>query len=335
VNERVFDGIARPRTRRQLLAAGVTPSQLRGPRWQRTSHGRYLPSGIDATACLPRILDAATRCPSEGAIGGWASARIHGVDACDGFDTDGRTPLDVPLVLGGSRIRRCAGVERWHDPLPAYDVVQVGGIRFTAPPRTCLDRMRRADGLREAVVVADQMTLGRLVRLTRIREYAEAHAGWRGILQARRALDLCDPMSRNAWETRMRMVWLLDAGLPRPMCNPPLFDLHEGLLGYPDLFDPVAGVVFEYDGSGHRASAQHDRDNQREERFEDHGLVVARVSRANLADRETLADRMRRTRQRGVRRDRRNDRWTLEVPPSWGAFGVDEADLHAALEDLW
>jgi hypothetical protein len=183
-------------------------------------------------------------------------------------------------------------------------------------------------------VAADQMTHAELVTVAQMKEYAGAHPGWRGIQQARRALALCDPMARNAWETRMRLVWLLDAGLPAPLCNPPIFDHFEGLLGLPDLLDPVAGVVFEYDGAGHRRTGQHDRDNRREELFEEHGLVVARVGRADLDDRRALAERMRRTRRRGLRRDRRADAWTLDVPSTWGPYGVPAHELHAFLEDL-
>ena len=324
----IFGGLVPARAREELLADGVSLGELRGPRWQRTSHGRYLPSGVDAADCLQRIVDAAARLPSRGAVGGWAAARALGVDHCDGLDVDGRSLLDVPLCLGGQRIRGGGGIELWFDPLPENDVTEIDGLRFTRPTRTCLDRMRRAPDLRESVVVADQMTHARLVTVPAMTDYVGAHGGWRGIDQARRALRLCDPMSRNGWETRMRMVWMLDAGLPRPRCNPPVFDRFEGLLGYPDLLDPEAAVVFEYDGAGHRGSRQHDADNRREETLEHHGLVVARVSRADLGDRRGLTDRMQRTRRRGLRRDRAHDAWTLEVPPSWGAYGAeDDADV--------
>ena len=72
--------------------------------------------------------------------------------------------------------------------------------------------------------------------------YVAAHEGWRGVPRARQALDLPDPMARNGWESRLRMVWMLDAGLPRPRCSPPLFDLHGNLLGFPDLLDEVGAT---------------------------------------------------------------------------------------------
>ncbi len=54
---------------------------------------------------------------------------------------------------------------------------------------------------------------------------------------------------REAWsptEVRMRGMWQ-DAGLGRPLCNPPMFDRSGRLIGTPDVLDPVAGVVGEYE----------------------------------------------------------------------------------------
>ena len=127
------------------------------------------------------------------------------------------------------------------------------------------------------------------------------------------------------------MVWMLTAGLPRPLCNPPVFDLDGTLLGFPDLLDPEAGAVGEFDGKGHRELAQHGADNARKECLEDHGLVVTRAVSLKFADRPGLAERMRRARARGMQRDRRRDRWTLEAPPGWG--GVDAVhELDARLD---
>lgn len=206
------------------------------------------------------------------------------------------------------------------DDLPKSDVVEVGRLRLTSGPRTTFDGMRRAADLVEAVVFVDQMTHAEIVTGDEVRGYVDERPGWRGAARARRAVDLGDPMARNAWETRVRMVWMLAAGLPRPRCNPPVFDGYESLLGHPDLLDMEAGVVIEYDGSGHRRARQHDRDNLREERFERHGLVVMRVTRLDLDHVADLVARMRSTRARGLARDRRRDRWTLDIPPSWGAM---------------
>ena len=99
----------------------------------------------------------------------------------------------------------------------------------------------------------------------------------------------------------MRLVWMLDAGLPRPLVNRPIFDLDGRLLGYPDNLDEEAGCVLEYDSDDHRDLEHHTADNDREEPFEDHGLVVCRVTRLNLRQpRHTLAQRMQLARARGL-----------------------------------
>jgi hypothetical protein len=326
-------GAVLPRPRKQLLAEGVTIGQLRGPGWQRTSQGHYVPACVDLDRAEQRIASASVRLPPAGALGGWAAARRLGVLECDGRGIDGRTPLPVPLCCGVREIRRVPGVEVWADPLPAGDVRVVRGVRVTGSTRTCFDGMRRATDLREAVAFADLMLHAGIVSPACLRGYVGAHAGWRGVRQARRAVDLADPMARNRWETRLRLIWLLDAGLPPPQCNPPVFDLQGSLLGYPDLLDPEAGTVAEYDGAGHREPAQHHRDNVREERFEDHGLVVTRATTLDQRGRRALAERLRRAWGRGMRRNRAADRWTLEPPPAWGAMAA-EPELRDVLDEM-
>lgn len=327
-----------PRTPADLYAEGVTPGQVRGPRWQRVGPARYLPASVDSTHVGQRIVSASARLPVGTAIGGWGAAWMLGVEQCDGLDTDGRTELDVALVVGPARqIRPFSGHAMWYDRLPAEDVVFVGEVPVTTAPRTCFDGMRRARDLVEAVVFADQMLHAELVTLAEMREYVAAHPGWRGVPQARRALGLADPMALNAWETRLRMVWVLDAGLPKPLCNRPVFDLYGCLLGYPDILDPDAATVGEFDGAGHRELDEHTGDNAREERFEDHGLVVTRATSVDIGRRQALAQRMQRAHARGLARDRCGDQWTLEIPPDWGPAGAEDElnELLDAMDERW
>jgi hypothetical protein len=139
--------------------------------------------------------------------------------------------------------------------------------------------------------------------------------GWNGVKQARKALALAVTGSRSPPETRLRLVWVLEAGLPTLLVNQPVFSLEGQLLGYPDGLDPDTGCVLEYDGEDHRDLQHHTSDNDREELFEDHGLTVMRATRLNLGrDKPALIARMRRTCQRAERRDRGLDRWTLDPP---------------------
>lgn len=224
--------------------------------------------------------------------------------------------MPVLLCVGPRhRIRRRPGLVISRERLPASDVAVVDGFPCTKPLRTAFDGARSAADVVEAVVFVDMMATCGLVDLRTLRQYVAAHPGWAGVAQCRRALDLAVYGSRSPPETRLRLVWLRDAGLPRPLVNPKLFDPAGRLLGLPDLLDDEAGVAVEYDGDDHRDIDQHTADNDREELFEEHGLLVTRVTRLHLRGRRAaLVERMRRARARGLARDRRHDRWTLSPP---------------------
>jgi len=113
----------------------------------------------------------------------------------------------------------------------------------------------------------------------------------------------------------MRLCWLFEAGLPPPLCNQELFDLDGRLLGVPDLFDPVAGLVGEYDGADHKDGERHRADVAREERFRDHGLEYFEIVRGDLRDRRRAAARMLNARSRAKFLPPESGAWTLTRPP--------------------
>jgi len=127
----------------------------------------------------------------------------------------------------------------------------------------------------------DVLARGRPEFLTRVSAYVEERSGWRGVPQARRALELASPRVRSPRETAFRLFWL-DCGLARPEVNPRICTTDGWLLGLADLLDTASGLVGEYDGAGHRAEEQHVNDNVREESFEDAGLTVVRFGNLDL-----------------------------------------------------
>lgn len=194
----------------------------------------------------------------------------------------------------------------------------VRGIACAGWLRTTFDGMRRAVSLSDAVVFADMTLAAGVVGYGQLVAYVELHRGWRGVRQAREALALAVTASASPPETRMRLIWVLDAGIPVYRVNQPVFDLGGRLLGIADGLDLESATVVEYDGDDHRGIVQHSADNLREERFEEHGLTVMRATRLDLGrNRQPLAERMRRTRARGLSRDRTGDRWTITPPPGW------------------
>ena len=115
----------------------------------------------------------------------------------------------------------------------------------------------------------------------------------------------------------MHLCWRLDAQLPEPFANPPVFDLAGRFVGIPDLLDPVAGVVGEYAGAVHRSPERHRRDVAREERFRVVGLEPFTIVAGDLADRPLVVSRMLAARGRARFLPPEERLWTLTPPPWW------------------
>lgn len=309
----------RPQSIEALREAGVPKSTLRGKAWRRTSQGFYLPAD-PAIARTPtqRILEAAPRVPVGGAFGGWAAAYIQGADWLDGLNSSTMDELPVPICTGAGTHRASSGSVVFHrESLEAADVVMIRGLPVTRPIRTAFDGVRWAPRLEEAVAFLDAVLHQRLCSIPALAAYLQAHPARPGIDQARRAIVLADDNVRSTWESRLRVCYQIEAGLPRPLTNKPIFDPRGKLLGIPDLFDPIAGLVTEFDDQDHRTRLQHHRDNVREERFEAANLTVTRTDSLDLRlHRTELVRRMQSGYRRGSTRDTGKDRWTL-IEPAW------------------
>ncbi len=313
--------------------AGPTPGQSRGPRWRKTSHGFYVPSSVSDDVAEQRILEQSVRLPPHGAVTGWAACRLHGAAFFDGLERDGTTHRPVPLAIGPDcLIRQDRAVRISRDRLDESEVRTVQGIACAVLARGLFDEMRWAAGAREAVVAMDMASAAELVSINTMRAYVVRHPGWRGVGQARAALDLADENSMSPNETRMRLIWVLDAELPRPLVNQPVFDARGRLLGIADLLDPVAGVVGEYDGAAHRAGRRHRRDVMREDLFRRAGLEYFKVVGLDLADVGLVVDRMLTTRARAKFQPSDERAWTLLPPEDWYDSPFDAMNLDQRLE---
>lgn len=316
--ERTVRYVHWPQSISELADAGVTRAMLRGRNWRSPVHGYYVPFATAPPNTAQRIVDISRLIPVTGALAGWAAGFVLGVDAMDGLDTETMQPMPVDICLGRDLGRTDPLGVRYHrDRLPAEHRLQVDRLAVTSPLRTALDGARWADDLVEAVVFLDQMAHSGLIEPAAVLDLTRGGGRLRGVGQARSAAMLADPGSANAWETRLRMFYMLQAGLPRPLVNQPLFDLTGRLLGIPDLFDPEAGLVTEFDGQDHRRRRQHRADNWREESFELGNLVVCRVDSLDFRYVVPLRERLQSRYAQGMRRDRRLDRWTLEQPLWW------------------
>ncbi len=281
------DDLDHPLTRGDASLLGIGWRELAGPLWRSPYRGSHVWSATDPRLPLQRALDAACLLPEGGALGGWAAAKVAGVDELDGAPT-GR-PLPVPLCLP-PRVTRRRGptVVPWRSPLEAADVVEIGGVPVTRAVRTAFDLARHGD-LEVAVASLDVLARGRpdsWPRWLRTQTPGPAGAGfpvpaapWRWPARGR---DRCGrPRSGCSG------CWSVE--LPAPEVNAAVLGHGGWLLGMGDLLDAESGLLAEYDGAGHRDEVQHALDNAREEGFEDTGLVVVRFGNVDLVRHRTRA----------------------------------------------
>lgn len=314
----------RPESSATLLGSGIGRSTLRSRSWRRVRRGFYVPDsagrlpGDSRLSAAQRILDVTPVLAGQAAIGTWAAAYILGVDWMDGLHPHTLAELPVDIMAAELRRRQRKELRYQFTELHADDTLVRDGIRITAPCRTAFDGARWADSLEDAVVFVDSVTKFLNLDLTEFRAYVAAHADWTGVEQGLRAAELAMPGVMSTWESRLRICWLLDAGLPEPLVNVPIFDRSESFLGIADLFDPESGLVAEFDGDQHRQAEQHRLDNIREEKLEAANLVVVRSDKTDVRRvRRQLVGRLQDGYRRGRSRNRAQDNWTLRQPDWW------------------
>lgn len=294
---------------------GPTRGEARGSAWRRTSHGFYVPAQVDPSPPEQRIVEAAAVLPEIGGVTGWAGLRWLGGRWFDGRTSQGE-PVPVDLATCYEDVRSQAGFQVCQERLPPAELVEHDGVRVTLPVRSLFHVMRYAADVRRAVIAADMAAYSDLVSADEAWAYAMSHPGWTGVPQARQAALLIDENSWSPQETVLRLAWVLDARLPPPVTNRPIFDLAGNLIGTADLLDPVSGLVGEYDGPTHLSRDQRSRDVGRLDRFRDHGLEPVVVLAPDMVDRSLVARRLHAGLERATRIPSARRTWTV-VPPTW------------------
>jgi hypothetical protein len=297
-------GVRAPRPTRLIAPVRIDPHGVTGPTrgqtqgkdWERTSSGLYAPASRLATV-EQRIIEQGHRLRA-GAITGWAALRLWGGGYFDGWDRDGRTPLRVQVAANGDRLRSDGRIAVTRSSFEEADVVVVCGVRVLRPAPALFDEMRRTGELREAVVAADMAAAAKLLTIHEMRAHADTRRGARDRALVLDALGLAVDDSWSPMETRLRLIWVLDAGWDRPLCNPAVLDGGDRLIGHPDLMDWRFGVLGEYNGADHRGVERSRRDVGREDRFRRVGLEPFTVEGRDIDDVPLVLDRMAAARRR-------------------------------------
>jgi hypothetical protein len=289
--------------------------QARGPEWRSSSWGLWVPTAVELTT-EQRILEAACRLPAYGGVTGWAGLHWQGGTRWfDGTHPDG-TVRPVNLAVGGDDIRPQAGVRICAERLEPGDLTVVDGVSLTTAVRSVCFEMRYASSSREAARILSMAAYYDMVSIDELAEYAAQHSGWTGIPRCRGGIPLAEENCWSPAELDMVLVWRIDAELPRPLCNAPLFDLAGRHIGTPDLLDAEAGVVGQYHGGLHLSGAQRAIDERAVERYRDVGLECFSMLAADRGHSGRMVDRMHAARRRARWEPESERRWTIE-PPSW------------------
>ena len=307
------DAVRRPLLTAALRELGVSRREIDGPLWQRLGRGVHAWHGLAGDDPDLRIQTVGATQPSGAVIGGWAALRALGVTALDGRSGPGSDRL-VPVLVhvgprGRSRPTPTLHVDR--GVLRDEDLLEHDGLLVMRPTAACVSIARRY-GVEEGLVAADAAVGAGLTCADELRGYVARRRGTRGIPAARTVADLVDGCAASPPESRLRFVWVVEAGLPRPLVNPSVVTEDGVFVGKPDLLGLDAGLVAEYDGAHHRDLRQHTADNAREEGFERLNLVVVRATALDLWPRRPdLVRRLRWAHRQGTSRDRGRDRWGL------------------------
>lgn len=239
------------------VAAGISPSSLRGPNFRRIFRGAYIHASVPAHPLI-RVRAALLIHPPLAFASHVSAAWVHRVVVP-------ALPDEHVSVFEHKDRRRRPGI-RNHVAAPDADVTTIGGLRVSGPQQMFVE-LAGLVNLVDLVVAGDDLvrlkkvTPDSLVAFCAASGQADAGAAQRAARLVRAGVD-------SAMETRLRMLLVL-AGLPEPKVNHKI-SYADGRLRYRfDLSYPEWKVLVEYDGRQHRDDLdQWDRDTERNDWFD-------------------------------------------------------------------
>ncbi|GAA1989007.1 hypothetical protein GCM10009718_28280 [Isoptericola halotolerans] len=264
---------AAPFSVRSAIGDGASAESLRvGDSLAAPFHGVRVPAPWNGDF-LARCRALATVLDDSVAFSHGTALRLLGVDLP--WTIAGESALHVISSDPSERPQR-PGVVAHRSRQEGLEVVDVGGLRVTAPAQTFVHvgvGLRRPD---DVVVLGDsflrrQQVLTTVAELTR---KAETTRKVKGIAQVREQLSRVRPGTDSVMETRTRLL-LTSAGLPCPLVNE-VVRLGDGTyVKRCDLLYPAQRVVIEYDGDQHRTDKEQWREDIRRRRWlEEIGFTV-------------------------------------------------------------
>lgn len=250
----------------EALAAGrVTRHELR--RWYRTIYrGVYVPAGAEVSL-RDRAVAAWLASGRRGVVAGVAASALHHASWVD--------PAE-PIELVGVKCRPQPGLIPRLERVADDEVTHASGLPVTTRVRTAFDLGRHLDRP-EALARLDALMWTQRFSIGEVGALAGRHPGVRGLRQLRDLLPLVDGGAASPRESRARL-WLIDAGMPVPRTQIPVFDRGTRPVAFLDMGWEQFKVAVEYDGDHHRKDRhQYVKDIVRIRMLEEMGWIIIRV----------------------------------------------------------
>jgi hypothetical protein len=250
----------------EAIAAGLlTRSQL-AARYTRLFRDVYVNPDTQVTAAL-RAKAGWLWAKRQGVVAGFAAAALHGSKWVGDTTT---------VELFHENRHRLPGLRTRGDRIGEDEIVIVDGVPVSSPTRTALD-LGCWYPTTSGVAAIDALARATHIKAADVELLAQRYPGRRGIARARLAISLFDSGAQSPKETWLRLV-LMQAGLPRPQTQIPVFDEFGSAIAYLDMGWEDVKVAVEYDGDHHRSDrSQYNWDIRRLERLHHRGWTLIRV----------------------------------------------------------
>lgn len=250
----------------EAVAMGVVShSQLRR-RYTRVFRDVYVAEGTELTAAV-RARAAWLWSRRRAVVAGFTAAALHGSRWVD---------ADLPVDVIHDNRHPVAGLQIRSDRLASDEIEMIDGVPVTTPSRTALD-LACWYPLTAAVAALDDLVRATDFKPADVELLLARHRGRRWLERARVSLNLVDAGAQSPKETWLRLV-LVQAGLPRPQTQIPVYDDFGDVIAYLDMGWEGVKVAVEYDGEQHRRDrSQYTWDVRRLEKIQRRGWILVRV----------------------------------------------------------
>lgn len=270
--------------RRQLLAAGLTRSQIqtrieRG-QLEAIHQGVYTAAGI-RDAPLRREAAALLACGPAAALAGTTAARMWKLIPPSAATPPSSEPVQVVLAAG-RRGRSRTGIEVHRSrTLTAKDVRHVDGLPVTSPERTLIDLA--IPGVltdRQLERALDEALAQRITTLPRIKDRVGKNPTLPGTARTRRLLAGRGSSAITDSDAEELFLSLIrQAGLPHPQAQARL----DGFVV--DFYWPEAKFAVEVDGyRWHQLKTNFERDRHKDRALLRRGIQTTRITWQQLQD---------------------------------------------------